>query len=168
MTTARPGDSAMSHALGVAGLVLVCCWSLTAGALVLTRIVLAGQATPPLEDAYASVLVSAVLLSFLLWLGSYAALGVGVAVSVAALVVGGRIRRALAFSVLVSLCAATQFVLESLRNTATWDLHPDRLAVVVATTGTIVAPLAGLVVALVLLAPVVRRPRSTPEPAAAG
>jgi hypothetical protein len=168
MTTMRPSDSTTSRALGVAGLVLVCGWSLTAGSLVLGRIVLAGQATPPLEDPYAPVFVSAVLLSFALWLGSYAALGVGLAVSVAALVVGGRIRRALTFSVLVGLCAATQLVLESLRSTTTWDLHPDHLATVVATTGTIVAPLAGLVVALVLLVPAVRRPRSTPELAPAG
>lgn len=166
--TGPAGDRQVARSIGVAGLVLVGCWTVAGGVLLLGRVLLATVATPHLEDPLAPVVVSATTVSLVLWLGSLGALGLGVAVSVAALVVMGRIRRAAALFVLLALCAATQYLLETLRSTITWQLSPHRVAETVATIGVFVAPIAGLAIALVLLGPVLRRPRSTPGPAVLG
>lgn len=166
--TSPAGDRRVARSTGVAGLVLVGCWTVGGGVLVLGRVLLATVATPPVEDPLAPVVVSAAVVSLVLWVGSLGALGLGVAVSVAALLVVDRIRRAAALFVLLALCAAAQYALETLRSTTTWDLHPDRVAQAVATIGVFVAPVAGLAITLVLLGPVLRRPRSTRDPAAVG
>lgn len=173
MTPSRPtptttaGDRQVARAIGVAGLVLVSCWTVAGGVLVLGRVLLATVATPHVQDPLAPVVVSAAMVSLVLWLGSLGALGLGVAVSVAALVVVDRIRRAAAFFVLLALCAVTQYLLETLRSTITWQLRPDPVARTVVTVGVFVAPIAGLAITLLLLAPLLRRPRSTQDPAVA-
>lgn len=167
-TTGPAGDRQVARTVGVAGLVLVGCWTVAGSVLVLGRVLLATVATPHVEDPLAPVVVSASMVSLVLWLGSLGALGLGVAVSVAALVVVDRVRRAAALFVLLALCATTQYLLETLRSTITWQLSRHRVAETVATVGVFVAPIAGLAIALVLLAPVLRRPRSTQDPAAVG
>jgi hypothetical protein len=166
MTTAR--DHATARSLGVAGLMLVCGWVASGGVLAGARIVLAMRPTPDLQDGLVLLVVSVSMLLWMLWLGSYAVLGLGLAVSVAALVVGGRVRRAGVFLALLTAFGVTHYLLETLRSVAVWDLHADHVLAGVATAGTVAALLAGLVAALVLLGPVVRRPRSTLALAAAG
>ena len=170
-TVSRESDHGVARALGAVGLLLVCGWGVVAlvTASVRTyddvashRAVLAGHDWSALLPLPVTLTLSAV------WAMAFLAVGLGLALGAAGLAVAGRQRAAVAFFGVVTACVSADYVLEVLRSGPAWQVQPDRVAAVSTAAGIVAAPLAGVVAAAVLLGPVLRTGRSTPEPAAAG
>jgi hypothetical protein len=164
-------DRQTARALGTAGLLLVSAWAVLAlvAAAIRTFDDLSRHEAMIHGRDWSSLLpLSGWLALSMMSFAAYAAVGLGVAFAVAALAVAGRTRAASGLFAVVTVCASADYVLGMLRGASTWEVYPDRMAAVSTTAGTLAAPLAGLVAAVLLLGPVIRTRRSTQEPAAAG
>lgn len=170
-TMSRESDRVVARTLGALGLLLVCGWG--AVALVVAsvrtyddvarhRAILAGHDWSALLPLQLALALSAV------WAVAFLAVGLGLALGAAGLAVAGRQHAAVAFFAVVTVCVSADYVLELLGRAPAWQVQPDRVAAVSITAGIFAAPLVGVVAAVVLLGPVLRTRRSTPEPAAAG
>ena len=169
--TPEQADRETARALGTAGLLLVGAWgglALLASVVRTVDDVSRHEAMLHGHDWSSLLPLPAWLALSMVGIAAYAAVCLGVAFAVAGLAVLGRTRAAAALFVAVTVCVSADYVLETLRGGDTWQVYPDRVAAVSTTAGTLAAPLAGLVAAVVLLGSVVRKRRSTPEPAADG
>jgi hypothetical protein len=105
-----------------------------------------------------------------LWMGGLGALALGTAGGVAALVLCAEKTRAAMLLVVVAVGGAAQYLFVVLTASAGWSfVETDRVeGNLFAAAGALVAPVVVLLAAWQALRPVLRAPRSTREPAAAG
>jgi hypothetical protein len=110
------------------------------------------------------------ILLFMLWMGGLGALALGTAVGVAALVLRAEKVRAAMLLVVVAAGGVAQYLFVVLTASAGWSfVETDRVeGNLAAAAGAVVAPVVVLLATWQALRPVLRAPRSTREPAAAG
>lgn len=168
--TAEERDRVLARTLGIAGGLLVGAWVVTGLLLGLVHLLDAIRLRHALLGSGGSSVVvqlGAFLLLSMLWLAAFGALALGIALAVAALVLHDSRRRAVLFLGIVVLGAGAQVVFVQLDASAT-GTSPRSMAPLLSAVGAVASPLLVLVAAVVLLGPLLRTPRSTPEPAAAG
>jgi hypothetical protein len=171
--TAAQRDAAIARTLGWIALLLVGAW-VAVGVLDGTvRLVdtLRIRAADDADAGWVAVTsLGADLLLSMLWFAAVGALALGVAVGAAALVLRGLRGRGAVLVLLLAASCVAQVLSINLSAAAGWSFA-DTTAVdadLVAAVGTVVVPLAALVVTWAVLDPVLRTPRSTRERAAAG
>lgn len=168
-------DAAVASALGWCALCLVLGWAgigVLDGSVRLIDAWRMHDAMRPGGDGWADPVLplgSDILLS-MLWIGGLGALALGTAGGVAALVLCAERMRAAMLLVVVAVGGAAQYLFVVLTATSGWSFaETDRVeGNLVAAAGALVAPLGVLLAAWQALRPVLRAPRSTREPAAAG
>lgn len=172
MTVSAEGrDRALVRTLAMAGGLLVGAWVVVGLLLGLVHLLdairlrhaLLAPGSPPVAAQ-----LGAFLLVSMLWLAAFGALALGIALGVAALVLDDSRRRAVLFPGVVVLGAAAQVLFVKMDAYAAPPMHPDSLSPLLPSLGAVAAPLLVLVAEVVLVGPLLRTPRSTPEPAAAG
>lgn len=170
-TMPQESDRVVARTLGALGLLLVCGWGVVALVVASVRTyddVAGHRAILAGHDWSAPLPLSLLLALSAVWAVAFLAVALGLALGAAGLAVAGRQRAAVAFFAVVTVCVSADYALEVLRSGPAWQVQPDRVAAVSTAAGVFAAPLAGVVAAVVLLGPVLRTRRSTPEPAAAG
>lgn len=171
MTVSAEGrDRALVRTLAMAGGLLVGAWVVVGlllglvhllDAIRLRHVFLAPGSPPVAAQLGAFLLVS------MLWLAAFGALALGIALGVAALVLDDSRRRAVLFPGVVVLGAAAQVVFVQLDASAT-GTSPRSMTPLLSAVGAVASPLLVLLAVVVLVGPLLRTPRSTPAPAAAG
>lgn len=171
--TAPQRDQATAKALGWVALCLIVGWTgvgLLDGVFRLVDTLRLRDALRHGRSWDPVIPLGAELLLGMLWTVALAALALGVAVAVAALVLRGRTLRGVLLAALAVIGCAAEVAFINRTAGGAWSFSGSTRmdSAPYAAVGVVVVPIVVLAVACVLLGPALRTPRSTPARAAAG